>query len=91
MKKQFTIPVTIEAYSERDAQAKVDLLLGLGAFLRDFNVNNLAGSFLNHLVISKVAEIAEKNRQDHNGATAGQNKSVIAFGLLSKDPSKRPL
>ncbi len=32
MKKQFTVSVTVDAYSQTDAQAKVDLLLGLGLF-----------------------------------------------------------
>ena len=32
--------------SLEDAQAKVELLLQMGAFCKDFNVNNLAGSFI---------------------------------------------
>lgn len=91
MKKQFTVPVTVDAYSQEDAQAKVDLLLGLGAFMKDFNVNNLAGSFLNHFIISKVAEITEKKRQELNQSTEKQSKNAIAFGLLPKEHKKHPL
>lgn len=91
MKKQFTVPVTVDAYSQEDTQAKVDLLLGLGAFMKDFNVNNLAGSFLNHFIISKVAEITEKKRQELNRSPEKQSKSAIAFGLLPKENKKYPL
>ncbi len=62
MKKQFTVPVTVTAYSQEDAEAKVELLLQLGAFLKDFNVNNLLGSIIQSFVISKVAELTEKNK-----------------------------
>jgi len=88
MKKQFTVPVTVDAYSQADAQAKVDLLLGLGAFMKDFNVNHLAGSFLNHFIISKVAEITEKKRQDLNQSTEKQSNSAIALGLVPKEHKK---
>lgn len=88
MKKQFTVPVTVDAYSQADAQAKVDLLLGLGAFMKDFNVNNLAGSFLNHFIISKVAEITEKKRQDLNQSTEKQSNIAIALGLIPKEHKK---
>jgi uncharacterized membrane-anchored protein YitT (DUF2179 family) len=88
MKKQFIVPVTVDAYSQEDAQAKVDLLLGLGAFMKDFNVKNLAGSFLNHFIISKVAEITEKKRQDLNQSTEKQSKSAIALGLLPNEHKK---
>lgn len=64
MKKPFTVSVKVEAYSQAEAQAKVDLLLQMGAFLKDFNLNKLVGSIANHFLISKVTEIAEKQKPD---------------------------
>lgn len=57
MKKQFTIPVNVMAYTKEEAQANVDLLLQMGAFLKDFNLNNLAGSFITRFVVAKISEM----------------------------------
>lgn len=55
MKRQFTIPVTVTAYTKEEAQAQLDLLLQMGAFLKDFNVQNLAGSFISHFMLAKLS------------------------------------
>jgi len=57
MKKQFTIPVTVTAYTKEEAQANVDLLLQIGAFLKDFNLSNLAGSLVNRFLAAKLGEM----------------------------------
>jgi len=62
MKRPFKVTIDVVAYSQEDAQAKVDLLLQLGAFIKDFNINNLAGSILKSFVISKVEELTEKKK-----------------------------
>lgn len=64
MKRPFKVTIDVMAYSQEDAQAKVELLLQMGAFCKDFNVNNLAGSFIKSILISKFEEIGEKQRLD---------------------------
>ncbi|RYF87198.1 MAG: hypothetical protein EON98_01270 [Chitinophagaceae bacterium] len=59
MKKEFTIPVTVTAYTKEEAQAQLDLLLQMGAFLKDFNVQNLAGSFISHFMLSKLNQYTQ--------------------------------
>lgn len=71
MKKQFTVPVSVEAYSQADAQAKMDLLLQFGAFIKDFNLNSLAGTFVSSFLTSKVAELTEKKRLQRKEKRAG--------------------
>lgn len=62
MKKQFIIPVNVMAYTKEEAQANVDLLLQKGAFLKDFNLNNLAGSFLTRFVVAKISEMTHATK-----------------------------
>jgi hypothetical protein len=59
MKREFTIPVTVTAYTKEEAQAQLDLLLQMGAFVKDFNVQNLAGSFLSHFMLSKLSQYTQ--------------------------------
>jgi len=62
MKTKKTFPVTfhIEAYSPEDAQAKGELLLQMGAFCKDFNLNQLADSFLKSVITSSVAKLSDE-------------------------------
>jgi hypothetical protein len=62
MKKPFKVTINVLAYSQDDAQAKVDLLLQMGAFIKDFNVTDLASSIIKSFVISKVGELTEKKK-----------------------------
>lgn len=59
MKREFTIPVTVTAYTKEEAQAQLDLLLQMGAFLKDFNVQNLAGSFISHFMLAKLSQYTQ--------------------------------
>ena len=59
MKKEFIIPVTVSAYTKEEAQSQVNLLLQIGAFLKDFNVQNLAGSLAEHFLLSKVSQFTQ--------------------------------
>lgn len=59
MKREFTIPVTATAYTYEEAQSQVNLLLQMGAFLKDFNVLNLAGSFAEHFLLSKLSQYTQ--------------------------------
>lgn len=47
MKRPFKVTIDVMAYSQEDAQAKVELLLQMGAFCKDFNVNTLLALLLN--------------------------------------------
>ena len=59
MKREFTIPVTVTAHTKEEAQAQLDLLLQMGAFLKDFNVQNLAGSFISHFMLAKLSQYTQ--------------------------------
>lgn len=87
MKKQFTVSVNVEAYSQADAQAKVDLLLQMGAFMKDFNVNELAGSVLKSLLTSTVAKVSngivEKRQKEKD------KKSLLQLGFAIIPPKKK--
>jgi hypothetical protein len=48
-KYRFTIEVS--ANTEAEAQIKINLLLELGAFLKDFNTNRLTSSFFSYLLL----------------------------------------
>lgn len=56
MKREFTIPVTVTAYTKEEAQSQINVLLQMGAFLKDFNVKSLAGSFAEHFLLSKLSQ-----------------------------------
>ena len=67
-KKTYPVILHIEAYSQADAQAKAELLLQLGAFCKNFNINHLADSFLKSVITSSVAklsvELGEVNQKE---------------------------
>ncbi len=56
MKREFTIPVTVTAYTKEEAESQINVLLQMGAFLKDFNVKSLAGSFAEHFLLSKLSQ-----------------------------------
>lgn len=70
MKRDFTIPITVKAYSQQEAEAKINLLLQGSAFVKDFNVPNLAGAIINHFVWAKLGETANKMRLEAQAALA---------------------
>lgn len=59
MKREFTVPITVFAYTKEEAQARVNVLLQTGAFFNDFNVRNLADSFVEHFLISKLSQFTK--------------------------------
>ena len=59
MKKEFIIPVTVSAYTREEAESQVNLLLQMGAFVKDFNVQNLAGSFDEDFLLSKISQFTQ--------------------------------
>lgn len=59
MKREFTIPVTVTAHTKEEAESQINVLLQMGAFLKDFNVKNLAGSFAEHFLLSKLSQFTE--------------------------------
>lgn len=46
----------IPANSEQEAKAKLDLMLQLATFCKDFNTADLAGSFLNYFVWNRLGK-----------------------------------
>lgn len=87
MKKQFTIPVTVTAYTKEEAQANVDLLLQMGAFLKDFNLTNLAGSFINHFLAAKLGEITHTYQAKVTKPTPKSQYPILAIGF--RQPNDR--
>ena len=84
MKKPFTVTLNVMAYSQQDAQSKVDLLVQMGAFIKDFNLNNLAGSIIKSFIVSKVGELVEKNKPQLGKGKEQQNSvSNLAFSSFT--------
>lgn len=81
MKQDFTIPITVKAYSRREAEAKINLLLQGSAFVKDFNVPNLAGAIISHFVWAKLGETATKMRLEKQKAEAkaGAKKQIVSI------------
>lgn len=76
----------IPANTQREAQAKLDLMLQLAAFFKDFNTTNLATSYLNFLVWNKLGKYlapkpAEKTSLDITDFPKGGEKGST---LVSK-------
>lgn len=80
MKQDFTIPITVKAYSRKEAEAKINLLLQGSAFFKDFNVQDLAGAIISHFVWTKLGETATKMRLEKQEAEA---KAVAKKQLFS--------
>lgn len=80
MKRPFHVTIDVMAYSEEDAQAKVELLLQMGAFCKDFNINNLAGSFIKSFIVSKFGELAEKKKLERIANTITNSNQDSSYG-----------
>lgn len=55
----YRFTLEINANTEKEAQAKLDFMLQLATFCKDFNVTNLATSYLNYLVWNSVGKYIE--------------------------------
>lgn len=82
MKKMYSIPVDVEAYSQAEAQAKVDLMIQITGFGKDFNVKNLAGSIFQSVVLSAIGEIAERAMEKDKAKSTP--KSTLDSGAKTK-------
>jgi hypothetical protein len=82
MKKMYSIPIEVEAYSQADAQAKVDLMIQITGFGKDFNVKNLAGSIIQSVVFSAIGEVAERITETDKAKSAP--KSTLNSGAKTK-------
>lgn len=63
----------IPANSEKEAQAKLDLMLQLATFCKDFNVNHLAASYVNYLVWNKLGKYLEPKQTPSPAGTANNS------------------
>lgn len=90
MKRKFTIPVTVTAYTKEEAQSQLDLLLQMGAFLKDFNVQNLAGSFISHFMLAKLSQYTQ-GKVDLSGCYRSPNTlpSPLPENLFAKTCMKK--
>jgi len=60
----YTFPINVSAYSEAEANAKLDLLLAIGSFFVDFKVGDLACSFAKSKLLECAGKIAEKKKSE---------------------------
>jgi len=60
----YTFPISVQAYSEADAKAKLNLLLAIGSFFVDFEIGDLAGAFLKSKLLECAGKALEK-KDDH--------------------------
>lgn len=58
--KIFTIPVQVEAYTEEEAKAKVEMLVAVGTFLLDLDVDYLARTIIKAHWLGAAGKIAEE-------------------------------
>ena len=70
----YTFPISVQAYSEAEARAKLNLLLTIGSFLVDFKIGNLAGAF----IASKLLECSGKAREKARPKTKEEIQQLIA-------------
>lgn len=82
----YTFPISVQAYSEADARAKLNLLLAIGSFLVDFKVGNLAGAF----VTSKLLECAGKVREEAKQKTKEELANEYFFEKIRKKDEPTP-
>jgi hypothetical protein len=87
MKREFVIPIKTLAHSKEEAEAQVNLLLQMGAFLKDYNVQNLAGAFVGNLLYKGLGNLSEK--YETKKAAPVKNKSVIDYKGLQDALRKR--
>ena len=85
MKKPYQIVLDVMAYSQQDAEARVEMLLQVGAFVKDFNIENLAGSMVKSFIASTVGKMTSDVLQKENKS---RNKSLVAIGLASISKEK---
>ena len=60
----YTFPISVQAYSEVDAKAKLNLLLSIGSFLVDFKIGDLAGAFVKSKLLECAGKAHEKAVQE---------------------------
>lgn len=70
--KTYRFILEIPANTEQEAKAKLDLMLQLAAFCKDFNVADLASSFLNYYLCNWIGRIGASSSQ----ASAPQRQPV---------------
>lgn len=71
--KYYTFPISVQAHSAAEAEAKLKLLLAIGSFLVDFKIGDLAGAY----VKSKLLECAAKASQKKNLSTLFDEMSKL--------------
>ena len=62
--KSYTFPVSVSAYSEADANAKLNLLLAIGSFFVDFKVGDLACAFAKSKLLDCAGKFAQKKKSE---------------------------
>ncbi len=69
----YTFPISVQAYSETEAKAKLNLLLALGSFFVDFKIDQVAGAFMN-VKLMEVFGKAMNKQSDEAVQTNAENE-----------------
>ena len=64
--KNFRFTIEISANSEAEAQAKLNLLLELGAFFKEFDARKLTGSFIIYLLLHLAGKSSSQLNNSNN-------------------------
>jgi len=59
--KRFNLNVSIEANTPEEADAKLHLLMRLGAFFSDYDIRNLTGAFIYYQIQHYLGKLKEKD------------------------------
>lgn len=77
--KKYSFILLIPANCEQEAKAKLDLLLQLGSFFKDFDVCELAGSFLNYKVHHYLGKLQVKNSDDPGTISSDDHRTDVSI------------
>jgi len=81
----YTFPISVQAYSEAGAKAKLNLLLALGSFFVDFKIDQVAGAFMN----VKLTEAVGKAMNKHPDEAIQTNSADEKYEKLSRKLRKK--
>ena len=60
MKRKFVIPVEVAAFTQAEAQAKIDVLMQIGSYFKSFTTKDLLYSVAGHFMVQKLGEFGKK-------------------------------
>lgn len=62
--QNYIFPISVSAYSEADANAKLNLLLAIGSFFVDFKIDDLTCAFVKSKLVECTSRVTEKKKSE---------------------------